>query len=149
MQAFNLTCKSQFAIVWTCSSSCPWRGVICCCLISNIAAFSLSNWQQATVIRVVTRDRYPQITPSASSDKIHWKELNIHGITLCKTEANKELILNWIKPTLITIQEWQFGLQIRNSTSFKFCCLVYGKGIHKKSKAALSCGWNISTSDRI
>jgi len=56
MHAFNLACKSRFAIVWTCLSSCRWWGVICCCLISNMAAFSLSNWVQATAISAVHRD---------------------------------------------------------------------------------------------
>ena len=55
MHAFSLACNSQFATVWTCSSSCPCRGVVCCCLISNMAAFSLSNWVQAIEINTITR----------------------------------------------------------------------------------------------
>ena len=90
MHEFNFTCKSQFATVWTCSSSCPLWGVICCCLISSMAAFSLSNWVYATEIRVVTRDKYPHTTPSPSSNMKHWKEINIQDIKLCKIEANKE-----------------------------------------------------------
>ena len=57
MQAVNSADKLQFVTVQTCSSSCPCWGVECCCLISSMAAVNLSNWEQATVISVVTSDR--------------------------------------------------------------------------------------------
>ena len=43
-----------------------------------MAAFSLSNWVQATTISAVHRDRYPNVTPSESSDVKHCKEVNTH-----------------------------------------------------------------------
>ena len=55
MHAFSLSCKSRFAVLWTCSLSCPSWGVKCCCLISKMAAFSLSNWVQAIAINTITR----------------------------------------------------------------------------------------------
>jgi len=76
MHAFNLACKSLFAIVWICSSFCPCWGVICCCLMSSMAVFTLSNWLQATAINVVIRDGKPQIMPSANSVAKNCKKVN-------------------------------------------------------------------------
>jgi len=54
---FDLAYESQFAIVWTCSSSCRWWGVIYLRLISNMIVFTLWNWCLATAITVITIDR--------------------------------------------------------------------------------------------
>jgi len=73
MHAFNLACK--FSFLWTCSCSCPWCGVICCSLISHMAALSLSNWVHATAISVVTRDGKLQVIPRASNVAKHcWEK---------------------------------------------------------------------------
>jgi hypothetical protein len=76
IHAFNLGCESQFTVVWTCPSSCPWWGVTCSCPISNMAAFSFSNWVQATAMNVVTRDGKPQVIPSSWSVVKHCKNAN-------------------------------------------------------------------------
>jgi hypothetical protein len=74
MHAFNLCCKSLFALVWICSSPSPWWDVICCCLISSMAAFTFSNWLQATAINVVTRVGKPHVIPSDTSYAKHCKK---------------------------------------------------------------------------
>jgi hypothetical protein len=59
MHAFNLACKSLFAVLLSSAPSCLWEGVMCSCLISNKVAFSFWNWAQPTAIRAVHRDRKP------------------------------------------------------------------------------------------
>jgi hypothetical protein len=74
MHAFNFPCKSQFAIALSCSFCSPWWDVICCCLIFDMAAFTFSNWLQATAMNVVTRDGKPQVIPTDKIDVKHCKE---------------------------------------------------------------------------
>ena len=91
IHVFNLACKSQFAIVWTCSSSFAWWGVICCCLISNMATFSLSNWLHATATRLKNRDMKPNFIPSTSNVTTPCKEANTrnYNADMCLTPSTE------------------------------------------------------------
>jgi len=76
MHSFIFACNSQCVTVWTCSYSCPFWGAVCCGLISNMAAFSFSNWAQATAVRVINKDGKPTLKPDSNNDEKLCKELN-------------------------------------------------------------------------
>ena len=63
MHVLSFPCKLHFAILWACSSSCTWWGLICSCLITNMAAFSFWNWAQVTDIKMVFRQGKPKSRP--------------------------------------------------------------------------------------
>ena len=92
MHAFNLACNSQFAIASSCSSSCPWWGVICSCLTSNMASFSFSYWAQATAIRVIHRGGKPKVIPIMSNAVKHCKEVNNYNADICFIQVRGECI---------------------------------------------------------
>ena len=112
MQASNFAPKSEFRFVRSCLFPCRCRGVICSCLISNMSAFSLSNWLQATAIRVVTRDMLPHTADSDSRDVKHWKNLNIYNRNLSVNEAFKKHWWKQFQPTVMTLGKWKFWLNI-------------------------------------
>jgi hypothetical protein len=55
-----------------------------------MAAFSFSNWLQATAMNVVTRDGKLQVIPSARSVAKHCKKVNIYNLEICYDETIKE-----------------------------------------------------------
>jgi hypothetical protein len=128
-QAFNLACKSQFAIVWTCSSPSPWCGVMCSCLISSMAAFSLSNWVQATAINVITRDRKLQIIPRARSVAKHCEKVKIYNLETCYIEKLRT-VMKLFKLTTVTITVC-VQVHLSNLTT-AFFCFFYGTRSHNQ-----------------
>jgi hypothetical protein len=55
-----------------------------------MAAFSLSNWLQATEINVEHKEANPHTIPSASSDVKHCKEMNVYHTNIRYNEAIEE-----------------------------------------------------------
>ena len=76
MHSFNFAWNSQCATVWSCSYCCPLWCAVCCGLISNMAAFSFSNWAQATAVRVINKDGKTISTLDSNNDEKHCKEVN-------------------------------------------------------------------------
>jgi len=76
MHFFNFAFKSQCATLRTCSYSFPFWGAVCCCVISNTAAFSFSNWAQATAVRVINKDGKATVKPPSINVEILCKEVN-------------------------------------------------------------------------
>ena len=76
MHAFSFDCKLHFALLWNCSSSCSWWGMICCCLISNMAAFTFWNWEQPTAIKTVFRQGITKERSIRSNVVKHCEEVN-------------------------------------------------------------------------
>jgi len=75
IHSFIFSCKSQCASVWTCSYSCPLWCAVCCGLISKMAAFSFSNWAQATAASVINKDGKAMAKPASVNDERHWKKM--------------------------------------------------------------------------
>jgi len=92
MHSFNFACKSQCATVWNCSYSRPLWGAVCCCLISNKAAFSLSNWAQATAVRVINKDGKPMATPDSNNAAKHCKEINNYNADIWFIQIREDCI---------------------------------------------------------
>jgi hypothetical protein len=82
MHSFNFAWNSQCATVWTRLYCCPWWGVICCGVISDMAAFNFSNWAQATAVRVINRDGKPIPKPDSNNDEKHCKEINNYNAVI-------------------------------------------------------------------
>ena len=123
MHACNLAWKSQFAIVSSCSCSCPWWDVICCCLISNMAAFNLSNWVQATAMRVLNRYGKPQVVPSSIIVVIHCKnarEQNYNVLKLVYSGILKILIATQITDGIKTPLRFRRQLKV----TLLMCCVI-------------------------
>ena len=76
MHALRFACKLHFALLWNCLSSCRWCGMICCCVISNMAAFTFWNWEQATAIKTVFRHGKPYTRAISSNVVTNCKEFN-------------------------------------------------------------------------
>jgi len=91
MHSFIFACKSQCASVWSCSYCCPLWGVICCGLISNMAAFSFSNWAQATAVSVINRDGKPMTKPDNNNVVKHCKEINNYNAVIWFSSCQGEL----------------------------------------------------------
>lgn len=99
MHAFNSVCKPLCVVFWTCSSSLLWWGVIHWSLTASMAAFSFSNWLQATAIRVVQRDRKPHTIPSASSDARLCNQWNYYCFYFFLIQAIEECNVKWFLHT--------------------------------------------------
>jgi hypothetical protein len=83
--------------------------VICCCLISNMAAFNFSNWAQATAVRVIHRDGKPYTIPVKNTFVKHCKEIHYYKLHVCLNQLREIWAtwdpfcgyLSWITPAIL------------------------------------------------